>query len=117
LRGTPQLQNSPPAIEAFKRAAARWEPLVRTATTVVIDVDFGQALFGREFESDVVVATDAQVLGGNSLYAAVRGSLVSGPYSPDQQSFFAMLPSRSVPTDSGNSTGLPHLQRRCERWT
>jgi Bacterial pre-peptidase C-terminal domain len=106
LRGTPQLQSSPAAIEAFKRAAARWEPLIRTVVTIVIDVDFGPTLFSKQFDDDVAAATDAQVLGGNSLYPAVRADLISGPYPPEQQSFYASLPPKTLPTDNGESTGV-----------
>ncbi|MFY9607708.1 MAG: NF038122 family metalloprotease [Blastocatellia bacterium] len=106
LRGTSQLQSSPAAIEAFKRAAARWETQIRTPMTIVIDVDFGATLFGRQFEGDVVSATDAQVLGGNSLYPAVRADLIAGPYSPEETSLFGSLPPGAVPTDAGESTGL-----------
>ena len=106
LRGTSQLQNSPAAIEAFKRAAARWEVAVETPMTIVIDVDFGPSLFGRPADDNVAATTDAQVLGGNALYPAVRAQLVSGAYSPGQKALYALLPSKVVPTDKGESTGL-----------
>lgn len=106
LRGTSQLETSPAAIEAFKRAAARWETQIRTPLTIVIDVDFGATLFGKPFDGDVVATTNAQVLGGNSLYSAVRADLIAGPYSPAQTSLYSSLPPRAVPTDQGESTGL-----------
>ncbi|MEK6303383.1 MAG: NF038122 family metalloprotease [Acidobacteriota bacterium] len=106
LRGTAQLQDSPVAIEAFKRAAARWETVIQTVATIVIDVDFGPTLFGNQFDSDVVAATDAQVLGGNCLYPAVRAALISGPHAPEQKSLYAALPPEAVPTDSGEFAGL-----------
>jgi len=106
LRGTSQLQSFPAAIEALKRAAARWETLIQTPVTIVIDVDFGATLFGKPFDDDVVAGTDAQVLGGNSLYPAVRADLISGPYSPEQTSLYNSLPLKAVPTDKEESTGL-----------
>jgi hypothetical protein len=106
LRGTSQLRASPAAIEAFKRAAARWEAQIQTPLTIVIDVDFGATLFGKPFDSDVVATSDAQMLGGNSLYPAVRADLIAGPYSPGRMSFYGSLPTRAVPTDLGESTGL-----------
>jgi hypothetical protein len=106
LRGTSQLQSFPSAIEAFKRAAARWETLIQTPVTIVIDVDFGATMFGKPFDDDVVAGTDAQVLGGNSLYPAVRADLISGPYSPEQTSLYNSLPLKAVPTDKGETTGL-----------
>jgi hypothetical protein len=106
LRGTSQLQSFPAAIEAFKRAAARWETLIQTPVTIVIDVDFGATLVGKPFDDDVVAETDAQVLGGNSLYPAVRADLISGPYSPEQTLLYGSLPAKAVPTDIGESSGM-----------
>jgi hypothetical protein len=106
LRGTAQLQGFPLAAEAFKRAAARWEALIQSQLTVVIDVDFGPTLFGKAFDDNVVGTTDAQVLGGNSLYPAVRASLISKAYTPAKQSLYDSLPLKAVPTDSEESEGL-----------
>jgi hypothetical protein len=106
LRGTSQLQSFPAAIEAFKRAAARWEVAVETPMTIVIDVDFGPTLFGGQSDENTAATSDAQVLSGNSLYPAVRARLVSGPYSPRQKALFALLPAKVVPTDRGESAGL-----------
>ena len=106
LRGTSQLQNSPAAIEAFKRAAAWWELAVETPMTIVIDVDFGPTLVGTQADDTAAAPADAQVLGGNALYPAVRAQLVSGPYSPGQKALFALLPPKAIPTDKGESAGL-----------
>lgn len=106
LRGTSQLQSFPAAIEGFKRAAAQWEAVIQTVVTIVIDVDFGPTLFGKQFDDDVVAVTDAQVLGGNSLYPSVRAGLISGPYRPDKISLYNSLPPETVPVDGGASMGL-----------
>jgi hypothetical protein len=106
LRGTPQLRGFPAATEAFKRAAARWEALILSQLTIVIDVDFGPTSFGKPFEQNVVGSTDAQVLGGNSLYPTARASLISYAYAPDKASLYNSLPLKSVPTDGGQSAGL-----------
>jgi hypothetical protein len=106
LRGTSQLQSAPHAIEALKRAAARWENVIQTVATIVIDVDYGVTFFGGEFENGVAVITDAQVLGGNALYPAVRDYLISGPYTPEEKSFYASLPPEAVPTDKEETAGL-----------
>jgi hypothetical protein len=106
LRGTPQLRGFPTATEAFKRAAARWEALILSQLTVVIDVDFGRTSFGKPFEPNVVGNTDAQVLGGNSLYPAVRAALISEAYNSDKVSLYNSLPLKAVPTDGGQSPGL-----------
>jgi hypothetical protein len=106
LRGTAQLQGFPLAREAFKRAAARWEALIQTRVTIVIDVDFGPTLFGKRFEDSVVGSTDAQVLGGNSLYPAVRAGLLSKAFAPETVSLYNSLPAKAVSTDGGESAGI-----------
>ncbi len=106
LRGTSQLQSFPAAIEAFKRAAAQWEAVIQTVVAIVIDVDLGPTLFGSQFTDDVAAVTDAQALGGNSLYPSVRANLISGPYRPDKISLYNALPPEAVPVDVGASAGL-----------
>jgi hypothetical protein len=106
LRGTPQLRGFPAATEAFKRAATRWEALILSQMTIVIDVDFGPNSFGKPYEENVVGSTDAQVLGGNSLYPAVRACLISAAYAPDKASLYNSLPLKAVPTDGGQTAGL-----------
>jgi len=54
LRGTSQLQIFPAARDAFKRAAARWESVIQSQITVIVDVDFGPFVFGKPFENDTV---------------------------------------------------------------
>lgn len=106
LRGTQQLRGFPAATEAFKRAAARWEALILSQLTIVVDVDFGPASFGKPYEQNVAGSTDAQVLGGNSLYPAVRAGLISEAYAPDKASLYNSLPLKMVPTDGGESAGM-----------
>ena len=106
LRGTAQLRGFPLATAAFRRAAARWEALIQSQMTVVIDVDFGPNLFGRPFEDSMAGSTDAQVLGGNALYPAVRSALISGAYTPEKTSLYNSLPPKAVPTDGRESAGM-----------
>ena len=106
LRGTPQLQGFPAARDAFVRAAARWQTLVRTHVTVIIDVDFGPTLFGKPFDADVVSSADAQVIAGNALYPAARAGLLNEAYEPERRSLYNLLPAKVVPTDGGESQGL-----------
>ena len=104
LRGTSQLLSFPLATEALERAAARWEAVIQTRATVVIDVDFGPTLFGQPFDSDVVGAADAQVLAGNALYPAVRAGLIAN--APERASLLDSLPAKAAPTDGGESAGI-----------
>jgi hypothetical protein len=106
LRGTSQLQSVPAAVDAFKRAAGQWEARIQTDITIIVDVDFGPTLFGSPFEGDVVTSTDAQVLGGNAFYPAVRSGLISNAFDPSKSSFYGSLPGKTVPTDRGATGGM-----------
>lgn len=104
LRATSQLLSSSTASEAFKRAAAQWEALIQDRVTIVIDVDFGPTLFGKPFDDSVVATTDAQVLGGNALYPAVRARLISNAL--ERSSLLNALPVNAAQTDRGESAGI-----------
>jgi hypothetical protein len=106
LRGTSQLRGFPLASEAFRRAAARWEAVIQTRVTIIIDVDFGPTLFGKPFDDNVVGSTDAQVLAGNVLYPAVRAALISKSLSSTKTSLLNSLPAAAVPTDGGESARI-----------
>jgi hypothetical protein len=106
LRGTSQLQNNPSAQNAFLRAAAKWEAMVQSPISIVIDVDFGPTLFGEPYESaDIIGSSDAQALFSSTIYSSVRNSLITGASTPQQTAIFGGLPVGSVPTDSGNTSG------------
>lgn len=106
LRATTQLRGFPLASESFKRAAARWEAVIQTRMTVVIDVDFGPTLFGRPFDDNVVGSTDAQVLSGNALYPAVRAGLIYNAIEAERASLLNSLPAKAARTDGGESAGI-----------
>ena len=106
LRGTSQLRGFPLASAAFERAAARWETVIQTRVTIVIDVDFGPTLFGKPFDDNVVGSTDTQVLRGNALYPAVRAGLIYNAIAPQRSSLLNSLHARAVPTDGGESAGI-----------
>ena len=46
IRATDQLLARPEALLAFRRAAARWERIIQTPVTTVIDLDYGPDRFG-----------------------------------------------------------------------
>jgi len=54
LRATDQLMKNPDAVLAFRRAAARWERVITTPITTVIDVDYGIQGFGVFFPPEVL---------------------------------------------------------------
>ncbi len=106
LRGTAQLEGFPAAKAAFQHAAARWEAVIRTDATIILDVDFGLNAFGQPFADDTVSLGDVQALAGNALYGAVRAGLLSQSYAPQDLALYNSLPVRAVPTDAGEAFGL-----------
>jgi hypothetical protein len=103
LRAAPQLQSFPLALEAFKRAAARWEALIETDVVIIIDVDFGPTVFGEQFDDKTVSVTDAQALKGNSLYPAIRAGLI---LEGSAISVYTSLPARAARTDRGEAQAM-----------
>jgi hypothetical protein len=106
LRGTNQLENFPAAKAAFLNAAARWEALIASPITVVIDVDFGATWFGETFGDNVLGQTSSQVLGDNSIYGEVRSSLSELGASDSRVAIYSRLPQSSVPTDLGATSNV-----------
>lgn len=106
LRGTSQLKGFPQAEAAFMRAAARWEALISTPITIIIDVDFGPRIFGEKFDEDTLGGTFSQVLKSDDIYPAVRSSLVAGASSLPESTLYATLPTGTVPTDLGSTQGV-----------
>ena len=107
LRGTPQLENFPQAKNAFLRAAQRWEELIRSPITVIIDVDFGPTRFGIPYANpNILGSTGGQAIGSTSIYPAVRNSLVSQASSTRESELYNALPSGAVPTDLGGTAAM-----------
>jgi hypothetical protein len=103
LRGTNQLENYPAAKAAFVAAAARWEALISTPITIIVDVDFGTTWFGERYDTDVLGQTDSQDLGDSSIYAEVRQALVGTSISDARLALYNQLPVATVPTDLGST--------------
>ncbi|HSE21057.1 MAG TPA: NF038122 family metalloprotease [Pyrinomonadaceae bacterium] len=103
LRATPQLENFPEAKDAFLAAAARWESLISTPITIVIDVDFGPTFFGEPFPPNVLGSTDTQTLMGAGIYDFVREGLVFGASSFKESQLYQRFPAGSIKTDIGQT--------------
>ena len=101
LRATDQLEGYPAAKTAFLNAAARWESLITTPITIIVDVDFGPTWFGQTYDADVLGQTDSQVLGDSSIYAEVRDSLLGLATDGQRIGLYGSLPATEVPTDLG----------------
>jgi uncharacterized protein (TIGR03437 family) len=106
LRGTDQLNNFPQAKQAFLNAAARWQSIIQNPITVVIDVDFGPTMFGDPFPTTILGQTDPQMLFSRTGYPAVRQRLQANASSARESALYGAMPSASVPTDLGPSTGM-----------
>jgi hypothetical protein len=107
LRGTQQLENFPQAKNAFLRAAHTWEAVIRSAITVIIDVDYGPTRFGQPYPNpNILGSTGTQPIGGTSLYPAVRSRLLSKASSPTESNIYNALPVGAVPTDIGSTAAV-----------
>ncbi len=104
LRATNQLENYPKAKAAFLSAAARWQSLISTPITVIIDVDFGPTWFGEKYDTDVLGQTDSQDLGDASIYTEVRSALTGLGANNNRADIYNQLPLYTVPTDIGNTS-------------
>ena len=114
LRATNQLENYPKAKAAFLAAAERWEAVISTPITVIIDVDFGPTWFGDEYDENVLGQTDSQTLGDNNIYSDVRAALLGGLSLSDARAqIYNQLPISSVPTDLGSTS---HVQAPSAVW-
>jgi len=106
LRGTSQLESFPEAQAAFLRAAARWEALIHTPITIVIDVDFGPTRFGEPFDEGVLGSTIGQPLLLRSGYPDIRSRLIEGASNAQEASLYPLLPIGAVPTDLGDTADV-----------
>lgn len=105
LRGTDQLEQYPQAKAAFVRAAGVWEQTITaTPITIIVDVDFGPTFFGQPFPSNVLGATNPQLVLLPSNYTFIRSHLRAAASSDEERALYDTLPERAVPTDLG-STG------------
>jgi len=106
LRSTSQLEGFPEAKQAFIRAAATWEAIIRNPITVIIDVDFGPTRFGEPYDSDNTIgSTSSDLRGGDGIYDDVRGLLGSSA-SGDDGTVYGAFRTGSIPTDLGDTTAM-----------
>ena len=107
LRATDQLNANATAKAAFTAAAARWEALIQSSITVIIDVDFGPNRFGTPWPApDILGATSVQGVGDTANYPDLRSRYVSHASSPGETTLYNALPSGTVSTDIGPTSGV-----------
>jgi hypothetical protein len=99
LRGTEQLEAKPEAKAAFLRAAARWESLISSPVTIVLDVDFGDLFFGQPFPLSAAGVTIPQLARRD--WPTVRAALVAGADTPARNALVSALPVATIPSDRG----------------
>lgn len=107
LRGTQQLEAFQSAKQAFLRAAARWEAVIQTPISIVIDVDFGTTFFGEPYNDPLTLGqTAAQLLAVPNQFAAVRNVLGTKAADARQTQVYGALPAAGLPTDLGTTANL-----------
>ncbi|MFN0109511.1 MAG: NF038122 family metalloprotease [Blastocatellia bacterium] len=106
LRGTQQLEAFPTAKQAFLRAAAKWEEIIQTPISIVIDVDFGTTLFGQPYDPSTLGATASQMLGIVGQYGAVRNILITKAADARQAEVYGALPVSTIPTELGTTGNI-----------
>jgi alpha-tubulin suppressor-like RCC1 family protein len=98
LHGTTQLDQNPTAKNAFIVAANRWEAIISTPITVVIDVDYGTTFFGQPYpNSSILGATGLDEVTGP--YSDLRQKLIDSASSTIEQQLYNALPASSVPVE------------------
>ena len=104
LRGTAQLEQHPEAKQAFIVAANRWESLISTPITVVLEVDYGTQFFGQDYPSANILGQTGSASQISPL-SAVRDSLAGSAAAVDEAVLYNALPSVSLPIEHGGTTG------------
>jgi alpha-tubulin suppressor-like RCC1 family protein len=98
LNATAQLNQNPQAKNAFIIAANRWEAIISSPITVVLDVDYGPTFFGEPYgDPDILGQTGSEVFIGD--YSTVRSRLVSSASGSLEQQLYNALPTDAVPVE------------------
>ena len=98
LHGTTQLNQNQTAKNAFIVAANRWEAIISTPITVVLDVDFGTTFFGTPYpSSDIIGASGSE--DDTRAYTEVRDRLLANSPTFAEAQLYNALPATAVPTE------------------
>src|SRR6185503_2965437 len=110
LHSTNALNSNPQAKNAFIVAANRWEAVIATPITVVIDVDFGTTFFGDPYDDpDILGATASTSV--NSSYSTLRQRLINGASTNSETTLYNALPASSVPIElNGNNSSVTNTR-------
>src|SRR5258706_4811716 len=103
LHGTSQLEQNQTAKNAFIVAANRWEAIISTPITLVIDVDFGTTFFGQPYlDPSILGATVVSSVIGP--YSDLRQRLINGGSTTAEQQLYNALPAMAVPIEFNGSS-------------
>jgi hypothetical protein len=103
LHGTSQLEQNQDAKNAFIVAANRWEALISTPITVVLDVDFGPNFFGQPYPSaNILGQTGTSRITSN--VSNVRSRLLANSPTAAEQALYNALPTTVVPVEFSGAT-------------
>jgi alpha-tubulin suppressor-like RCC1 family protein len=98
LHGTTQLDQNQEAKNGFIVAANRWEAIVSTPITIVIDVDFGTTFFGQPYPSSSILGqTGSSSLAGP--FSDLRQRLIDRASSSAESSLYNALPLTELPVE------------------
>src|SRR6185436_1329924 len=107
LRATDQLNANATAKAAFTAAVAKWEALIQSPITVIIDVDFGPNRFGTPWPApDILGATSVQGVGDTANYSDLRSRYITRASSAGETTLYNALPTSTVSTDIGPTSGV-----------
>ena len=103
LHGTTQLNQNQVAKAAFIAAANRWEAIISTPITVVIDVDFGATFFGTPYPNpNIIGATGLDTVVGP--FSDLRQRLIDRASTTAEQQLYNALPAAAVPVELNGMT-------------
>ena len=97
LRATDQLLAQPEALLSFRRGAARWERIIQSEVTTVIDVDYGTSRFGTPYPTGVLGSTGSAIRGSGLNPASAVAKFKSLTSDPQLIELYDAIP---VPTPS-----------------
>src|SRR5687768_16158629 len=102
LHGTTQLEQNLQAKNAFIVAANRWEALITTPITIVLDVDFGPTFFGQPYDDPHILGATASS-STTGPFSDLRQRLISGASTAAETQIYNALPTSVVPIELDGS--------------
>ncbi len=108
IRATDQLLARPAALMAFRRAAARWERIIQTPVTTMMDLDYGPNRFGTPYGANILGSTNsAQTFVAGATSATIRDAIATRQTDPAKLALVAAIPSPTPSTIAGETGTTP----------